>query len=164
MLSVYLDSFAYVKQFSREKGSEVIEKIFDACESKRLIIITSQWTIGESLAAIDRKFRIGEINDQEKEIGMSTLLENIADLSGKNLLTLIPTKPEFVSTSWRFVTERHLSAGDALQLFCATVGLSHILVAADDFLLSAARSEGFETYNIERDAEAKDLLNRLKQP
>ncbi|GBC71560.1 hypothetical protein HRbin02_01345 [Candidatus Calditenuaceae archaeon HR02] len=51
-----------------------------------------------------------------------------------------------------------MSAGDALHLFSAILGLCSIFVATDQFLLKAAKEEGFETYNMENKNEAEELI------
>jgi hypothetical protein len=49
-----------------------------------------------------------------------------------------------VAASLRLVTERHISADDALQLFSAIVSFSDIFMAADDLLVQAARQEALK--------------------
>jgi len=41
MKRVYLDTSAYLKEFSQETGSETISKIFLACERGEVVIVTS---------------------------------------------------------------------------------------------------------------------------
>lgn len=57
MKRVYLDTSAYLKEFSQEAGSETISRIFTACERGETVLVTSQWTLSESIAAVDRKCR-----------------------------------------------------------------------------------------------------------
>jgi len=63
VIRAYLDSSTFVKQFTEEKGSKVAHKLFTACENGEIELATSQWTIGESIAAIDKKFRRDEITE-----------------------------------------------------------------------------------------------------
>ena len=44
MVRTFLDSSAYIKGFSKEKGSEAATKIINACEKGKLELIISQWS------------------------------------------------------------------------------------------------------------------------
>ncbi|MCP8317116.1 MAG: type II toxin-antitoxin system VapC family toxin [archaeon] len=162
MISLYLDSSAFIKNFSEEAGSSYIGKIFDACEEGKIIVITSQWTIGESLAAIDRKFRRKEIDEREREISMIKVLDSTIQLARIGKLKIVPVREEQVRASWRFIGKHHLSADDALHLLSSIISLTEIFVAADNLLLKAAKSEGFNTYNIEKEDEAKGIIEKFK--
>jgi len=70
-------------------------------------------------------------------------------------------REEQVRASWRFIGKHHLSADDALHILSSIISLAEVFVAADDFLLLAAKSEGFDAYNIERDDEAKGIIGKL---
>jgi len=54
-----------------------------------------------------------------------------------------------------------LSAGDALHLFPAILGLFSIFVTTDQFLLKAAKGEGLEAYNMENKDDAEKLIATL---
>lgn len=161
MARVYVESSAYVKAFANEKGSDYLRKIFDYAEKGKLETVTSQWTIGESLAAADRKYRRGEIRLSERDIIVATILDRTMALVGEGKLTMIYTKQDLVSSSWRLITERYLSADDALHLFSATVGLSDLFISADTYLLEAARQLDFDGYNIEDANEFRKLPDKL---
>jgi len=162
VISLYLDSSAFIKNLSEEAGSSYIGKIFGACEEGKIIIITSQWTIGESLAAIDRKFRRKEIDEREREISMIKVLDSTIQLARIGKLKIVPVREEQVRASWRFIGKHHLSADDALHLLSSIISLTEIFVAADNLLLKAAKSEGFNTYNIEKEDEAKGIIEKFK--
>lgn len=153
---------AYVKEFSEEIGSEYAQKLFKACEEGSVTLVTSQWSVGESLASIDRKFRRREITRQQKEMGMLAIISKSVVLAQEGKLRMVPVKEGSVRSSWALISKHHLSADGALQLVSAIIGVSEIFLAADEFLLGAARSAGFECYNIEKDSEARSLLTRLR--
>ena len=50
--SVYLDSSAIVKRYVAEKGSKVIDKIYDKAENSQLKIVFSIWNIGEVIGVV----------------------------------------------------------------------------------------------------------------
>ena len=82
MKRVYLDTSAYLKEFSPETGSETISKLFSACESGKVVLVTSQWTLSESIAAIDKKHRRVELSLEER-FGSCNLAEQDNGISQK---------------------------------------------------------------------------------
>jgi predicted nucleic acid-binding protein len=156
-----VESSAYVKAFSKEKGSEYVTTILDHANKGNLEAITSQWTIGESLAAVDRNYRRKEIKLNERETIVATLMERTMDLVSKGKLMMVYTKQDLVSSSWRLIAERHLSADDALHLF-AIVGLCDAFISSDAYLLEAAKQVGFDSYNMEDSAEFRRLTAKLR--
>ena len=161
MVRIYLDSSAYIKEFSSEKGSEAVEKIFEIYSRGKIDIATSQWTIGESIAAIDRKQRRGEITDEEMRDNIASVLGRSYELAQNEKFNIVPVRPELVTASLKYVTAHHVSADDALHLFSDIVSLSEIFVAADAHLVNAAKKEGFESYNIETTEDAESLLRKI---
>lgn len=162
METVHLDSSAYVKRFAQERGSENLNRIFEVAEQANLVLVTSQWSIGESIAAVDKKFRKKEITQHERDTIIATILEESAELSGKGQLTLVPAKSEFTAASWRIIIRHHVSADDALQVLSATVGVCSVFVAVDDLLVKVSQEEGFADYNIAKGEESKKLMKLLK--
>ncbi len=63
--------------------------------------------MSESIAAVDRKCRRGEINPDERETVIATILDN---------LVLVPVTSQLVQASWRIILERHVSADDSITL------------------------------------------------
>lgn len=56
MIRIYLDSSAYTKVFVDEVGSQSATDIIKLAESTDSIqIITSAWTINETISAVDKK-------------------------------------------------------------------------------------------------------------
>ena len=161
MARVYVESSAYVKAFSAEKGSDYVRKIFDHADRGKLEPITSQWTVGESLAAVDRKYRRKEIKLDERDIITATIMDRTVALVREGKMTMVYTKQDVVSSSWRLITERHLSADDALHVFSAIVGLADMFISADVYLLQAARQVGFGSYNVESAEEFRKLVTKL---
>ncbi len=89
MRRVYLDTSAYLKAFSDEKGTETVSKLFKACKSGRLYLVTSQWTLSESMAVIDRKYRRGEMDLEERKTVIATLLNETIKLAESGNFTFL---------------------------------------------------------------------------
>lgn len=161
MEQIYLDTSVYVKRFSLEAASDVVDRLFSLCEDGVIPIVTSSWTVNEAVAALDRKLRRKEITLKERNQDIATLLTETDRLAKEGKLIVIPVTQENVSSSLRFVIEKHTSADDALHLLSATIGLCSTFVTVDPHLLRAAKEEGFESYNIEDKSEAEELLRRI---
>ena len=161
-MRVYVNTSAYVKEFSEEKGTETVRKIFNACEAGKVNIVTSLWTLSESIAAVDRKFRRGEISLDDNEITIATIIERSILLARKGSLFLVMPRAELMVASWRLIVSKHVSADDALQLFSSIVSLCTIFIAADDLLVRIAKEEELESFNIEEEKDCKRLRAKLK--
>ena len=142
MKRVYIDTSAYLKEFSPETGSETTSKLFSTCESGKAVLVSSQWTLSVSIAAIDKKHRRGELSLEERDLVITTLLNKTMELAEKGNLVIVPIKPQLVQASWRIILERHISA--------------------DDYLIERTKEEGFESYDVEDEADCirlEEVLN-----
>ena len=163
MIRAYLDSSTFVKQFSEEKGSEVAHKLFIACESGEIELITSQWTIGESIAAMDRKFKRNEITEEGRDITVTTLIDESERLAKKQSLIVVPLNEKVISASWPYITSNHLSADDALHLLSFIMTTSEAFLVSDKYLLETIRKEGIDGYNIEDENDAIKVIKMLEE-
>jgi predicted nucleic acid-binding protein len=159
--SIYLDTSAFVKRFSRERGSEVADTLFALCNAGEVKIVISSWVINESIAAIDRKFRRREISIAERDKCISTLIEQADLLAKDGSLAIIPVEQANVNGSLEFVINGHLSADDALHLFSAVISSCKMFVAADKLLVKAATGSNLQGFNIEKNSEQQSLLRVL---
>jgi len=86
------------------------------------------------------------------------------------VLVLVIPNEDFISASWKYIRERHLSADDALHALSAEVGKCDMLVVADTGFANRLRKENednplethqlsFEVYNL-RDANDYKLLEQ----
>ncbi len=82
--------------------------------------------MSESIAAVDRKCRRGEINPDERDTVIATILEKTMELVKKDSLVLVPVTSQLVQASWRVILERHISADDSIHLLSALVTLSSL--------------------------------------
>ncbi|RLI84796.1 MAG: PIN domain nuclease, partial [Archaeoglobales archaeon] len=65
MKRVYLDSSAIVKRYIKERGTEVVDLVFDNAELGNVKIFFSIWNIGEVLGVLDRYRRRNLISSKE---------------------------------------------------------------------------------------------------
>ena len=160
MESIYLDTSAFVKRFSRERASDIVDMLFTACQVGKVKIIISSWVINKGIAVIDRKFRRREISLEERNMGISTLLEQTDSLATTGSLAIIPVTQDNVDGSLEFVMKHHLSAEDALHLFSAVISSCKIFVAADRVLVEVANVD-LHGFNIEKSPDQRSLSRLL---
>jgi len=159
---VFLDTSAYLKEFTKEPGSDAISALFESCENGKVQLAISEWAINEGLAAIDRKHRRGEMTIEERNKIIPEVLRKTRSLALTTNFILVPVESAAVSSSARLITERHLSADDSLQLFSALVAEAQSFVSADSRLNDAASSEGIRSFDIEKPEDAKELLSSVQ--
>ena len=63
--SVYLDTSSLVKRYIGEKGSEVVDRVYEESEAGKMKISFSIWNIGEAVGVFDRYLVRDLISDVE---------------------------------------------------------------------------------------------------
>ena len=174
-MRIYLDTSVYITEFSEEPPlSDLAKKIFEKCEQNKITIVTSYWTLSEGIVAIDKALRRMDVikNQPERNATIAILLAKTFDMfKQKKIVLLVPTE-DFITGSWKYIRERHLSADDALHAFSAEVGKCDMLVVADDGFANRLREKNddednplethqltFEVYNL-RDVTDYKLLEQ----
>ena len=138
-----------MKKFSEESKSEIIHRIFEMCREGKVTIVTSRWTINESIAALDKKHKKGEITIFDRSQVIFTILRRVDELIVRNQIFATRLTNEVLQSSTIIITDKHLSADDALHLFSAILGRCDALVLADNRFASLAKDgEDFEIFNI----------------
>lgn len=146
---IYLDTSAFLKEFSEEPKSEIVHRIFEMCRERKVTIVTSRWTINESVAALDKKRKMGEITDSERDQVIFTMLRTVEELIEKGQIFAISLTNDVARFSTAIITDKHLSADDAVHLYSAIVGKCDALVLADNRFARLAKDGGdFEIFNI----------------
>ena len=140
----FFDTSALVKRYHQESGSHLIHEIFSQ-EDKAILI--SQITVLETVAAVNRLFRMGILEESDLKSTLVKLQEDCED----GTILVIELIQDFLQKSKDLILNYHLFAPDAIILSTA-VSLkkqSPVFVCADfrSRLLDAARSEGLSTLN-----------------
>jgi predicted nucleic acid-binding protein len=148
----YLDTSAFVKRYCQEKGSEIVNEIFESGNE----IVTSYWTLAEATAAIDRKVTKGQISEEERDFVLSSLLSDVLDRG----ITFVKISNEFVEAIIEMILTHHISADDALQLFSCIISFSAIFLASDKSIIRAAKRESLKAFDVEN-SEERERLRRL---
>lgn len=148
----YIDSSALLKRYHREKGTEHVDLLFDTLMVREpKCLVTSIWSIPETIATLNRKKNEGKIDPTKLKDILAILLDEI------DMLDTITVDEERVLGSIPFITKHNLNSADALHLTAIKeaeeianyVGGTVIVVTSDKRLLKASGDEGFKTLNPE---------------
>jgi hypothetical protein len=75
---IYFDSSVYIKAFSKEPGTDVVNQLLQLAYDGRLEILLSVWAINETFAAIDRderRVRRKEIASEQEKMIFATFFQ-----------------------------------------------------------------------------------------
>lgn len=137
MRKIYLDTSAYVKLYSQEAGTDVAESLLKLAEDKRVKLVMSIWAVSETVAAIDRKHRRGEIQDFQRDLIFATILRRTIDYSEKpdSPITFVPIERSILRLSMDVITQYHVSADDGLHLYTAYATECECFICQDTKLI-----------------------------
>ena len=146
----WLDASAVVKQYVSEDGTPEMNYFFNCVSPSQMMICVSA-TVGEVLFVLGRKIKDKTQFNKEKQLFENQISQH------PQVLKVYPT-PIQMDSSLQFIEPYSINTTDALILQCAIdkandlrkEGDDLILVCSDDKFLKAARSEGLQTFNPER--------------
>lgn len=148
---IYLDTSAIVKRYIGEKGSEVTDKVYERSESGSVTVAFSVWNIGETIGVLDRYHSRKLITQNEFESALSDLIGESTKMLRLDSLLLLPLTSRSMVESWRLTMTHHIYEADALQLSSCQEAGCQLFLSADNALVQAARKEGIEAIDIERE-------------
>ena len=163
MTVFYLDSSALVKNYIPERGTEVLEALFERSQNHESFA-ASILTFVEANATFRRLLKGGSIT--------STFTRNVIlqlDYDFRSFSYSLPVNDEIIASSLRVVATHALRAGDAIllasvlevQALCRATDQPLIVLSSDKELLAACQAEGIRTLNPE-DSDAMDSLLSLR--
>jgi hypothetical protein len=139
---VYLDTSALVKRYLEEEGSEKIDSLFSESYRKSVVLVMSQWNIGEAAVVFDKYQRRKVIRDAHQPF--ESLYNEVSLLAGLGQLEIVPVLGEIIAASIPLVLAYHVYLADALQIeTCRQQGCA-AFVAFDDKLNEVALHEGMK--------------------
>ena len=152
----YLDTFALLKRYKTEKGTDVIDALFSGRKEDE-VFVTSHFTAVEveSVAARSLKGRL--LNKRAH----GALLRLFAEDLEKEIISL-PVSTTLLREAAEIARRRSTRAGDALHLATAirvkdAAPSKSIFVTSDAELVNASVAEGFTVLNPEHE-DALSLL------
>ncbi|MGA7245921.1 MAG: type II toxin-antitoxin system VapC family toxin [Terracidiphilus sp.] len=145
----FLESTAFAKLFVQEPGTDTLIRLMESVEDNRKLIAASAPL--EVYAAIRRRERVGDINSADASAAFEILRIEAARMVQE------PLNPAVLEAARQLLDRTKLRWTEALQLGAALVaremfrGTEIIFVSASPMLLEAARSEGLQTLDPEKD-------------
>ena len=112
-MKVYLDTSALVKRYVEEDGTEIVDELFDKAYKNEVILVTSQFNIGEAAVVFDKYER--KININAKEV-FKTMINELYVLAKLGNFTLVPISYDIISDAINLIFEHHIYVADAIQL------------------------------------------------
>ena len=158
---VYLDTSSIVKRYIEEKGSEVVDKVYEETEAGRVRMAFSIWNIGEALGVLDRYRTRKIISDENFETALKTLASESMKMIRLGVLQLLPITSRTLIESWLLVLQHHIYEADALQISSSKESGCDLFLGADNHLIQAAQKEGINALNFE--AEPEKALKQITE-
>ena len=149
MSCYFLESTAFAKLFVRESGTDTLIRLMETVEDNRKLIAACAPL--EVYAAIRRRERAGDISATDAAAAFEILRIEAARMVQE------PLNPAVLEAARQLLDRTKLRWTDALQLGAALVaremfrGTEIIFVSASQALLEAAKAEGFQALNPEKD-------------
>ena len=150
MSCYFLESTAFAKLFVQEPGTDALIRLMETIEDNRKLIAASAPL--EVYAAIRRRERAGDISSVDASAAFEILRIESARMVQE------PLNPAVLEAARQLLDRAKLRWTDALQLGAASVaremfrGTEIIFVSASATLLEAAKAEGFQVLDPEKDA------------
>ena len=157
--TLYFDTSAVVKEFSREIGSDLIDKLTTKAREGIIQIVSSVWAINESIAVIDRKFRKGELNQIEVQTIIATFAERVKSSSETSNFRFAYLDHKIVSESRFLINELHISPDDALHLYTCWSCDCQYFVIHDKKIVSNLKSQEYQDFEIVDLGNEQDRIN-----
>jgi len=157
MKLVYLDSSAIVKRYVKERGTEVVDLVFDNAELGNVKIFFSIWNIGEVLGVLDRYRRRNLISSKEFESVLGKFASELLKLVKLHQLDLIPLYSDIIADSLDIILRYHIYEADAIQIVSSKYCNSEVFLTADKRLAEIAKDLGINAFDVESEE------NRLQQ-
>lgn len=158
---VYLDTSSIVKRYIEEKGSEVVDKVYEEAEAGRVRMAFSVWNIGEVLGVLDRYRTRKMISDENFETALKTLASESMKMIRLGVLQLLPITSRILIESWLLVLQHHIYEADALQISSSKESGCNLFLGVDNRLIQAAQKEGINALNFE--AEPEKALRQITE-
>ncbi len=150
---VYLDSSSIVKRYIEERGSQVVDAVYEKAEAARLGFAFSVWNAGEVLGVLDRYLSRRLISEDAFKRSLSDFLSESIKMARLGSLQILPVTTRSLTESWLLILRHHLYMADALQISSSKEAGCNLLLSADDRVTQVARKEGVEAINIEAEPE-----------
>ena len=153
----YSDTSAFVKHYRKEEeGSDKISKLMNNAKEGNEQLISSFLIVGEIVSVFDKWARYKYISVHECTELIKIFLRDIKQLTDNSIFVLEPVSTSTITLCIELIIKHHLSINDAIHLYAALGNKTLIdqFICSDEFLLKAAKSEGFKVFNPEEEFDS----------
>jgi predicted nucleic acid-binding protein len=137
---IYLDTSALVKRYLKEEGTNVVDSFFKDSYENKVVLIISQWNIGEAAVVFDKYQNRKIIRDARKPFEM--LYKELSLMVKLGSFKFIPVLGDIIGGSIPLVLSHHIYIADALQIETCKHQMCNLFVAFDEKLNQIAKDEG----------------------
>jgi len=149
----YLDSSSIVKRYIEEKGSQVVDVVYEKAEAAKLRFAFSIWNAGEVLGVLDRYLSRRLLSEDDFKTALSDFLSESIKMARLGSLQILPITTKSLTESWLLILKHHLYVADALQVSTSKEAGCNLILSADEELIQIAKKEGIDAMNIETEPE-----------
>jgi len=149
----YLDSSSIVKRYIEEKGSQVVDAVYEKAEAAKLRFAFSIWNAGEVVGVLDRYLSGRLLSEEAFKTTLSDFLSESIKMARLGSLQILPITTKSLTESWLLILKHHLYVADALQVSTSKEAGCNLILSADDKLIQIAKKEGIDAINIESEPE-----------
>lgn len=150
---IYLDSSSIAKRYVEERGSAIIDRVYDAAETGILKMHFSIWNVGEVLGAFDRYVMRNILAKDDFRTSVSDFLSESIKLGRLGTLVISPLESPVLTEAWLILVRQHVYEADALQVATAKSLNCDVLLTADRSLVDTCRRESVASFDVETEQE-----------
>jgi predicted nucleic acid-binding protein len=160
MRNVYIEASALFRAYKEEHGSNVMDYLFGLMESKIVTGLTSQLSIPEILRGITKRKNQGEIQEDEAQKVIDSILIDADKRIANDELRILPIEEEFIPLINGCIRHHKFFVIDAIQFVTACKSKPTVFVHADHHFSVEIVKEKMKTIDI-REKAAFNSLKRL---
>ncbi len=137
-----MDTSVIVKRYVEERGSQMVDDLFNRAHKGSIVIAFSYWNVGEAAVVFDK---YGEKLGLKSTEVFRMMLRELRMLFRMRSANMVNVTPKIIRESVKLVFNRHIYVADAIQIVSAKQVGAHMLVTGDVKLAEASMAEGLET-------------------
>jgi predicted nucleic acid-binding protein len=157
--NVYLDTSTIVKRYIEQKGSKLVDNIYDRAEVGALKLSFSMWNVGELIGALDQHLSRKIISEMQLRTSTRDFVAETIKLSRLGHLNIRSPTAKIFADAWYLVFLSHICEADAIQIATAKSLECDLFLSADAELIEVAKQTNLQAANVETEAER--ILDRL---
>lgn len=127
----YLEPSAMFKSYHPEKGTDVMNYLFENLKTGKVIGVTSYWSLTEILRAFTKLRNLG---NKISDIVIDSTLADIDHFVLYDQIRLIPAGNDLIDRSMEFIRYKNFTTADALHLSTAIdVNVDYLITSDEKF-------------------------------